>query len=269
MLCRTLRRVGSVLATLAVGGACSQEPPEHKPAPPVATDSVPLDTLLARLGAPSVEVRRAAAIALSRPGARIEDRVRALGATLGDTSKRVGSAAAWSLGQLGDASVPTLLHALTDRHATVRVLAVYALGAVGPSTAPADHAVHAALADPDQSVREMATWAVKQISPRGEGVPQLGSAEDLAAGLAAQDPAARLSAARRYQPYAGDPSKSIPLLIRALGDPDPRVRQAASDALVMLGTTARDALVAALADSNPAVRREASVALVRLGRAAP
>lgn len=258
-----------MLGTLAVGGACSQQPPEHKPAPPEVADSVPLDTLLARLQAPSVEVRRAAAIALSRPGTRIEDRVHALGTTLGDTSKPVASAAAWSLGQLGAASVPTLLQAVTDRHAAVRVLAVYALGEVGPSTPPADHAVHAALGDPDASVRAMATWAVKQISPRGEGVPPLGSAEDLAAGLAAKDPTARLSAARRYQPYAGDPGKSIPLLIRALGDPDPRVRQAASDALVMLGTTARDALVAALADSNPAVRREASVALVRLGRTAP
>jgi len=212
-----------------------------------------------------------AAAALARPGARVEERVRALAVVLRDTSQKLGLTAAWAMGQLGAASVPTLVRALEDPRAAVRTRAVYGLGAVGPAAAAAAPAIQRALTDPNRSVRDMASWTVGQIGPRAprSGGAALGGGEDLASGLAARDPLDRVAAIRRFQPYAGDYNKAIPLLIRTLGDPDPRVTRAAADALVLLGPAARGPLSAALSDSSPAVRRGAAAALVRLGRAGP
>jgi HEAT repeat protein len=78
-----------------------------------------------------------------------------------------------------------------------------------------------------------------------------------------------VAALRRFQPYAADDGKAIPLLIRTLGDADPRVSRAAADALVLLGSAARGPLSAALSDSSAVIRQGAAAALVRLGRAGP
>lgn len=251
---------------LAAAGACSPVGPQRHSAAGV-DDSVPLDTLFAQLRAASPEMRRRAAGALSQPGPRMPERLKALRAALTDTSKQVGFTAAWSLGRLGALSVPTLMEALADSHAVVRFRAVWALGKVGPPAAPARQGIQAAMADPDRSVREVALWAIGQVDPKATSakrIRDLGSTEDLAAGLAGQDPLERLDAVRRFQPYLADPRSAIPVLVRALGDSDPRMRAAAADALVAFGPSARTALTAALADENPVVRLEASVALVRL-----
>lgn len=234
-------------------------------------DSVPLDTLLARLHRGTPEARIDAAAALARPGPRMAERVSALSAALRDTSQKLGLRAAWALGQIGEPSVPTLLQALGDRRPDVRMRAVYAIGAVGPAAAPAAPAVTRALTDPNRSVRDMASWTIGQIGPQAprRGGAALGGSEDLAAGLAAPNPLDRVAALRRFQPYAADDGKAIPLLIRTLGDADSRVSRAAADALVLLGSAARGPLSAALSDSSAAIRQGAAAALVRLGRAGP
>jgi HEAT repeat protein len=258
-----------VIAGLAAAGACS--PPEPAPThqvshPPAAVEApppVPLDTALARLRAESPAVRVDGAYALAIPGPRMEERVQALGRALRDADSAVGHAAASSLGNLGRASLPTLVAALSDRRAAVRFRALYGLGKMGQPAAPARDAVRGAMNDPDLSVSKMASWTMSQIGPR-IAAAKLGSTADLAAGLAAADPEERLSAVRRFQPFVGDSDQAIPLLVRTLGDADPRLRGAAGDALVALGSPARAALAAALSDPNPVVRREASVTLVRL-----
>ena len=187
------------------------------------------------------------------------------------TSPKLRSSAAWALGQLGAVSIPTLTKALADHRSDVRMRAVYALGAIGPAAATAGPAIKAALTDPNRSVRDMASWTIGQIGPQAprRGGAALGGSEDLAAGLAARNPLDRVAALRRFQPYAADDGKAIPLLIRTLGDADPQVARAAADALVLLGPPAQRPLSAALSDSSPAVRRGAAAALVRLGRAGP
>jgi HEAT repeat protein len=180
----------------------------------------------------------------------------------------VGQSAAWALGRIGAASVPTLVEALSDSRAFVRIRALYALTKIGQLPASAREAMQRAVLDPDRSVSRMASRAVTQLGPRpsrGAGAADLGTEADLGAGLAASDPQARVSAVRRFQPYTADAQSAIPLLVQALGDSEPSVRAAAADALVAFGPSARTALSAALADPSPVVRREASVTLVRLG----
>ncbi len=255
---------------VAAAGACSPSepplvsqaarPPETAQAPP----AVPLDTALARLRSHSSAIRTAAAYTLAAPGPGVEARVEALGRALRDPDPGVGHAAASSLGTIGPASLPTLVKALSDSRATVRVRALYGLGKMGQRAAPAREAIRGALNDPDRAVRDMASWASGQTGPRTVAAA-LGSTADLASGLSAENPEERVSAIRRFQPFVADSGRSIRLLVRALGDPDPHVRSAAGDALVKLGSPAtRTALTAALADPDPVVRREASITLVRL-----
>lgn len=256
-----------VVVLLAAVAACASGGAEHADGRAGAAESVPFDTLLARLRSGPEGAREEAAVALARPGPRVHERVEALGTALRDTNSQLSSTAAWALSQLGAASIPTLVRSLTDDRPGVRYNSVYALGALGQAAVPATRAVNGALTDPDPTVRKMAAWAMGQLGPQPSkhaGGADLGSVDDLAAGLKGLNPMERLNAVLRYQAYGGDEDRSVPLLIRALGDEDTRVRNAAGDALVGLGGPARAALSAALSDSNPVVRREASVTLVRM-----
>jgi len=280
-----------VIAALAVAVSCAPEPagdqlsvrqpsqaqPRASTTPPSAPpspspDTVPLDSVLARARSGSEESRAQAVFALAKPGARLEERLRTLAAALRDTNRRVGLTAAAALAKLAPASVPTLLTALADHNPDTRRRAVFALGKSKQGDT-VTIALHDALSDPDQSVRDMAAWASTQRHPRassGAGAADLGTTADLRAGLSAPDPNDRLSAIQRYQPFAdSDPHVAIQLLIKALGDGDAGVRSGAADALVIIGPASRTQLTAALSDPNPAIRREASVALVRLGRGGP
>ncbi len=251
----------------ALLGSCSSEATDRRAAGRVVADSAPLDELLTQLrGGPENE-REAAAVALARSGPRLQEQIDALAGALRDTNTQLGSTAAWALSQLGAASIPSLIGALTDNRPGVRYNSVYALGAIGQATPPATQAVNKALIDPDPTVRKAAAWAMTRLGPQPSklaGGAALGSVEDLAAGLKGLNPMERLNAVLRYRGYVGEEDRSIPLLIRALGDQDTRVRAAAGDALVSLGAPAQAALSSALSDSNPVVRREASVTLVRM-----
>ena len=258
--------VSSLLIALLVV-ACSSAEPAHRQAKAGAPDSSTFDTLLARLRTGSGPIREEAAAALGQPGPRLDEQVAALADALRDTNVQLSSTAAWALSQLGAPSLPVLVHALRDYQPSVRYNAVYALGELGQAAIPARDAVKKALLDPDQTVRKMAEWSMAQLGPqpsRRAGGAELGSFDDLSTGLQGRNPRERLNAVQRYQPYAGDADRSIPLLIRTLGDEDARVRAAAGNILVTLGPAAQKALSTALGDSNPLVRREASVTLVRM-----
>jgi HEAT repeat protein len=255
------------IVLLAVIAACSPQNSERLGGRTKTTDSIPFDTLLARLRAGSPGVRELAATDLAQPGPRVEEQVAALGEALHDTNIQVSSTAAWALGQLGAPALPVLVKGVKDKRPDIRYNSVYALGKLGQAAAPAGSVVKDALLDPDETVRKIAAWAMGQMAPQASahaGGAELGSLADLAAGLKAPHPMERLNAVRRYQSYMGDPDQAVPLLIRALGDADPHVRGAAGDALVDLGAPAQAALSAALSDTSAVLRQEASVTLVRL-----
>jgi len=285
----TYTSLNLVVVVIAVAGGCapdsagrpsvaetSQAPQRPSASPPSAPagsrDTEPLDSVLAQLRSRSPDVRVRATYTLAQPGSRMEERVRALGVALRDTNWRVGMASARALGKLAPASVPTLVTALSDHNPDIRRRALFGLGGAGQAATAAVSPLRSALRDPDRTVRNMAGRALTQLGPQssaGASAVDLGSTEDLRAGLAASDPGERLSAIQRYQPYVDDPTDAIRLLVRALGDGDGRVRAGAADALVNIGPASRTQLAAALSDSNPVIRREASVALVRLGRGGP
>lgn len=64
------------------------------------------------------------------------------------------------------------------------------------------------------------------------------------------------------------PDRPEKLLVRALGHPNPLVREASARSLGASGKRAVDPLTKALADENPRVRATAAVALGKIGRAA-
>jgi HEAT repeat protein len=79
----------------------------------------------------------------------------------GDGRKR--AIAGVSLHRVGAAAIPSLMQTLTHPSAGVRIKVANVLGKMGPSAAEARPSLEPLLNDPDQSVREAATEALKQI----------------------------------------------------------------------------------------------------------
>jgi HEAT repeat protein len=223
--------------------------------------------------------RRAATSALGE----LADRraVDALGAALKDPDEYVRPHAARALGKIGDPrAVEPLGVALKDPSVDVRVAAAKGLGEIGDSSAIP--ALLTALNDPSIGVRAAAARSLAGIGwipdsgQTGEGyllVQKRDWAACVTLGPAAVDPL--LDALKRRDRHVRigaaeslgkirDPRSAKPL-VAILGDPDPRVRQAARDALMLMMFLAEKPLVAALLDANPTRRRLAREILDRSG----
>ena len=144
----------------------------------------------------------------------------------------------------------------------LRVTAIVAIGKIGlPARASATVPLTEALQDPNPWVRLSATWALAEI---GAQVPLLSHWLE-----ALQSPQAELrrSAAKTFGDSrsllrkalgAEADANTASQLITALTDDDPTVRDAAGQALVLLGTGALPALMRALKAPEPIVRLEAA-----------
>jgi HEAT repeat protein len=152
------------------------------------------------------------------------------------------------------------------------ITAIIALGKIGlPARNAATAPLTQALQDTDPWVKLNATWALAEI---GASVPLL---PHWLEALQNSDPALRRSAAKVFQDrrsllrrlFAAEAnaSSTTPLLT-ALKDEDLTVRNAASQALELLGTKALPKLVPALKAPEPIVRLEAAKLLGNLGGAA-
>ena len=135
------------------------------------------------------------------------------------------------LQDLGAAGVPALIHALDRPNAEVRRGACFALGRIGTPANAAKAPLQRQLDEADPATSLAAAWALARIDPDcSEAAP-----------------------------------KSVPLLIRALGDSDPRVRLEAATSLRCLGPQARAAAAAlrnvVVQDPNVLVRELAAEAL--------
>jgi HEAT repeat protein len=162
-----------------------------------------------------------------------------------------------ALGQLSRAAVPTVIGALADSNASVRLVAVNALGRIG---LPVDqHRVVARVStDSVAAVRAAAIETLIALHAPAQTLRAIGE-------RAAQDPDAVVRVEAAYAlASSGSPARVVPRLVAALDDVDPLVRAAAATVLGRLGPEASSATVAlerAATDSDREVRAVATQSL--------
>jgi HEAT repeat protein len=250
---------------------------------------------------PNPLVRRSAAYALGCLGSDGAAGLPALMASLKDTNPVVRQNAAWALGKLGAGGIPGLQKALRDEDRLVKRDAAAALGSqdpvsvrpalpdlfelckmndsearraalgvlirvVGPQDEQGVTAVQAALADPDEEVKNFAALTLSNVGgpESAVAVPQLIKA------MGSPDVELRRQAAAGIRNIGPAAQKAVPELIRALRDPDEELRGNAALALGGIGPGAEAAypLLVQMIE-NPKERSEtrieAAVALSRIG----
>lgn len=173
----------------------------------------------------------------------------------GDPSLRHLAASA-----LGDLADPAALHALLAALAGpdtegVRWRAAESLARLGE---PAAAGLAALTEDSDPDIRWKAIVALGDIGdPRAVPV--------LCDRLADSD---RFVRGRAVSALARFGAQSLPFMLDALANPDPRIRQGAAEVLGLLGDPAAvEGLLRALQDPTESVRRAAAVALLRINPA--
>lgn len=183
------------------------------------------------------DVRPRAAAIIARIGPEAKDAVPALIGALGDPDPDTRNEVLFALAAIGpDAAqaVPALVKALDDPGENVSYAACYALGKVGPAAMAAKPALQKCLGSSDEFACMASAWALACIHPE---------CKETAA-------------------------KSVPILAKALAEPDALSRLHAAEALRRLGPCAKDAVPAlkkALQDDNPDVREAAGQALQAIG----
>ncbi len=214
----------------------------------------------------SPEVLGAAMDAMASLGKKVLPRlIEALGneevrARAADVIRRIGPEA--------KAAVPALIEALEDRSAETRNEVLFALAAVGPDARQAVPAVTKALKDPDMNVRYAACFALGKI-----GADAVAAKPELQKNLSGPDQFLSMASAWALAQICPDCQQtapmSVPVLIKALGEPDPITRLHAAECLCCLGPLAKDAVPAlkkALEDQNEDVQAAAAEALEAIGR---
>jgi HEAT repeat protein len=181
--------------------------------------------------------------------------------TGGDDS--LGLTAAWSLAHIGAPAYPALARELGNRDSAVRHRAAYGLGEAGPDVAGSARQRLDSLSknDPVKAVRDMAVWALDQITPQQSiGDPDLGMLE----GLNSDSLEVRLEAVQRLGAVPGWDRTATFQLIRLLADTSDVFRESVIDALVHKGKAALPMLNIALDSPRERVRSGAMAATARI-----
>jgi HEAT repeat protein len=170
-----------------------------------------------------------------------------------------------ALGNMGEAVVPELAAALSEKTIERRRVAAYALGSMGAEARGAVKALTKSLDDDVWNMRFLAARALGNIGKEAtSAVARLGSA------TSDKMVQVRIQSALAVWQIAGE-TKYVPLLARALEDESVAARESACQALTTMAADAKDAVAAltrTLADKEPTVRQGAIVALGSIGPAA-
>jgi len=179
------------------------------------------------------QMRSEVAMIIARIGTPAKAAVPALVKSLDDEDPQTRSEVLFALAAIGPdaaASVPAVSKLLDDPEASVRYGACFALGKMGPAAMPAKAAVVKKLSSDDPFLAMAAAWALAQIHPEcgetaGKSVPILIKA------LAEPDVTTRVEAARALECLGPLAKPAVPALSKALGDESEEVRKAAAEAL--------------------------------------
>ena len=176
------------------------------------------------------------------------------------------------LGHIGPpagAAVPALTEIIkTDKAVRARCEALIALGAIGAEATDAVPAVMACLKNPNEKVCYSACYALGRLGPAA-----IGAKFELQKKLTDSDDFVALAAAwalAQIDPKCSQVAiQSVPLLVKGLADPEPKIRVEAAAALGKIGPLAKEALPAlkiAANDRDQLVRAAAAAALQSIGQ---
>lgn len=228
-------------------------PTEH------GSDGVQVRELVVRLGDKDPAVRELAALELGKLGPRAESAIPALAAALRYLGENdVPPKAAWALGQIGSAAVPSLIAAFTDHNEWVRDVVVDALATVGDPAVPllVKH-----LASKDDYVCDAAAETLGKMGPSArDAVPAL-----IEASRRRTPAEAAIAALGQIGPVTGG---VVDVLVERLDDEDRHRRLAAAAAIGQIGeaaAVATSSLIRQLTEEDPALRAAAASALGKIG----
>ena len=180
----------------------------------------------------------------------------------GDEKNRLN--AAYRLGRVGEAAVPTLNQALHGASDSIRNYAGYALSLTG---LPAVPTLIDALQDTDDSVRATAAYALADIGKAAEAIPALTHAAKDESPLVRRHAIEGLGIIGQQMDEDTDLEQTVQVSIEGLSDEHYWVRYNATHTLAKLGTLSEPAipnLTAQLEDENRYVRFNAALALKQI-----
>jgi HEAT repeat protein len=258
----------SLLARYLVSDGQGGWRPDEKAATEVEKLAPPASQLIPLLTDSQAEVRRGAAFGLlSQFDPTQPEQVAAITGMLTDQDSAVRSIGRSAVSQMRTAdqvaAAPNLATQLTpareakpDNRAAIARL----LGTLKAEAAPALSPLTAAAAgDPDAKVRAACYAAIVQIAPPGEAVAPL------VKGLADTDASVRVVATAQLRKLAAAAAPAAKELAAVLADADQRVRENATEALILIGQPAVEPLAAALAGKQVEAKKYALVALAKIG----
>lgn len=201
---------------------------------PVAKEAIgPLQRVIE---SPSVEAwtRGACAEALGKIGAADPKIISSLLTLLGDSDRVVARGASDGLGHAGSPALPGLIQVLKEGVAGAQTHAAWAVAKLGPPAKDAVPALILLLRSQNEESLWAATSALGSIgSSARDAVPPL---RELATTGKGESKGRALQALGRIAP-----SEAVPVLVKALQDPDPDARYVAAQTLGELGPAAKSA----------------------------
>ncbi len=181
--------------------------------------------LLTLVKDPSTQVRNVAVDALARIGADPKTAGPVLVEALRHPEQTSPNLVGAALKKLGPAVIPEVAKLLKDSRPTVRGQGVRLLGEFGAAAKGTAPALTEALKDDQLSVGLQAARALWEVEQNPAGVPVL------VKGLGSPLASVRAQAAATLEIMGGKARESVPALLKAAKDRDPRVQKAARGAL--------------------------------------
>jgi HEAT repeat protein len=248
---------------------CSQGEPQRPRGaragrePDSSITRLPVEHWGSQLASSSRSERKTALGYLAYYGTAAEPYIPAIVLDLTGSDDSLGFTAAWSLAHIGAPAYPALARELGTWNSAVRHRAAYGLGEAGPAVTGSALQMLDSISRNDsvKKVRDMAVWALDQITPRQNiGDPNLGMLE----GLNSDSLDVRLEAVRRLGAVPVWNRTATYELIRLLADPSDVVQESVIEALVQKGKAALPMLNTALDSPRERVRSGAMAATARI-----